>query len=325
VLLAPMAGVTDPIFRRICHRYGADLCYTEMVSAAGLAQGNQATSELLYVDKNEGPLAVQLFGHDPRLMAEQAREAHWRLGGRLALIDVNMGCPARKIAGKGDGAALMRDPELAGRIIAAVAAAVDLPVTVKFRRGYFEGQETAVEFARMAEAAGAAAVAVHGRWATQMYGGRSDRDVIGRVKSAVGIAVIASGDVMGSEDVLHYLHEQGADAVMAARGAQGNPWLFAQAKAVLADVGGADGQAGTDAAGGGGWPDAQPTLKERVAVAREHVLGLYELFGHRLAAMRRHIAWYMKGVEGAAAIRREVNGCVAIDDYLALLSAIEAG
>lgn len=306
VLLAPMAGVNDPVFRRICRCCGADLSYSEMISALGLAYGSARSAELLYIDDLEKPLAVQLFGKDPQVLAEQARLLEERYGSDLALIDINMGCPTRKIAGKGEGAALMRDPALAERILRSVVEVVSLPVTVKFRRGYDAGQETAVQFAQMAEAAGVAAVAVHGRWAVQLYSGQADRQLIGRVKAAVGIPVIASGDVYTPMDVQFYLQEQGADAVMVARGAQGNPWIFSAIKAGL-----------------GATP--QITLTERVTVAREHLCGLNELFPHRLAAMRKHIAWYFKGIPGAVTIRQQVNNCLQLADYLQLLDDIQSG
>ena len=348
VLLAPMAGVNDPVFRRICRRMGAGLTYTEMISAAGLAHQNAKSQSLLLADESDRPLAVQLFGHDPQTMAAQAAALADEYADRLALIDINMGCPARKIASKGEGAALMRDPRLAEQIIRAVATAVSLPVTVKFRRGYFTGTETAVEFARMAESAGAAALAVHGRWAEQHYTGLADRTVISRVKAAVGIPVIASGDVYTTDDIADYLQTYSADAVMVARGAQGNPWIFAQASqlflgrnsgattmeataqqaeqvgAVLlsADVSLTERTAEQTRA----TPlPAQVSLEERVAVAREHTIGLAELLPHRLAAMRKHIAWYFKGIENASEIRRRVNSCVLPEDYLSLLNMIASG
>ncbi|MDR1713899.1 MAG: tRNA dihydrouridine synthase DusB [Coriobacteriales bacterium] len=296
LLLAPMAGVNDPVFRRICKRLGAALTYTEMISAKGLAFGNSRTADMLYMDPTEKPAAVQLFGHEPEVLAAQAAWLEQHHGQDIALIDINMGCPARKIAGKGDGAALMCDAGLAERIIRAVVAATTLPVTVKLRKGYELGEDTAVEFARLAEASGAAAVAVHGRYAMQYYHGPADKQLIGQVKQAVRIPVIASGDVFSSADANYYLQEQGADAVMAARGAQGNPWLFA---------------------------GYQPQLAERVAVAREHALGLAELLPRRLASMRKHIAWYFKGTRQATEIRRAVQVCRTLEDYLMLLGGIE--
>jgi len=297
VFLAPMAGVNDPMFRAICKRLGADLTYTEMVSAKALEYKNLKTKDMLLMLEEEKPVAVQLFGKDPLTLAEQARALEDSFGGEIALIDLNMGCPSRKIAGKGEGAALMRDFALAERILRFVVEAVSLPVSVKFRKGYEHGEDIAVEFALMAEACGVTQIAVHGRTARQQFHGVSDRELIKRVKAAVSIPVIASGDVYCAEDIRSYLEDYGADAVMVARGAQGNPWIFAS---------------------------RQPLLEERVAVAREHAQGLSRLLPHRLASMRKHIAWYFKGCEHASAIRRAVQSCIALADYERLLDQILA-
>jgi nifR3 family TIM-barrel protein len=307
-LLAPMAGVNDPAFRAICKRLGAGLTYTEMISAKGMSYHNAHTRDMLAYLPGEKPVAFQLFGNDPAVMAAEARELEERCGADAALIDINMGCPARKVAGKGDGAALMRDPALAERIIRAVVAAVSLPVTVKFRRGYTRSADTCCDFARMCEQAGAAAVAVHGRTAEQGYKGSSDRDAVGRVAAAVSIPVIASGDVFSAQDVAYYLNEQGSAAVMVARGAQGNPWIFAQARALLA--GDEEGAAHV------------PTVAERAAIAREHTTVLAQLNPRRLPSMRKHIAWYFKGTKCATAVRRQVNICVTLSDYEVLFDAI---
>jgi len=312
VLLAPMAGVNDAIFRSICQRFGADFSYSEMVSAMGLSHQSAKSLELLTNADPTLPFAAQLFGKNPVVLAEQARMLEEQFHENLVLIDINMGCPTKKIAGKGEGAALMRDPALAEQILRAVVDAVTLPVTVKFRRGYFEGDETAPEFARMAEASGVAAVAVHGRWAVQLYRGKADRELIGRVRQAVSIPVIASGDVFSGEDALYYLNEQGADAVMVARGAMGNPWIFAAIKGAVAKTGAAS------------LSTYVPTIGERVAVAREHTLRLFETQPGRLVTMRKHIAWYFSGVRGASVIRQKVNQCVNLNDYINLLGQIEA-
>ncbi|MDR1015676.1 MAG: tRNA-dihydrouridine synthase family protein [Coriobacteriales bacterium] len=296
-----MAGVGDPVFRGICASFGADLTYTEMVSAKGLAYGSGRTEGLLASGEGERRVAVQLFGREPEVLAEQARRLESRHRGRIGLIDVNMGCPARKVAGKGEGAALMREPALAGRILRAVVESVSLPVTVKFRKGYELGEDSAVEFARMAESCGVAAVTVHGRTARQLYHGQSDREVVSRVVQAVAVPVIASGDVFTCEDIREYRERHGARAVMVARGARGNPWIFSDA-----------------------FSDAGPTTEERVRVAHEHTVGLARLAPHRLAGMRRHIAWYFKGTPHAGAIRRAVCDCACLQDYEALLEQILA-
>lgn len=302
LLLAPMAGVNDPAFRLICKRMGAALTFSEMISAAGMRHKNPKTEELLLHLDGEAPFAVQLFGSDPCLLAEQAARLEDRLGDALALIDINMACPVRKVAGKGEGAALMRDPARAARILGAVVTATARPVTVKIRRGFYCGEETCVEFARMAEAQGAAAVTVHGRFAQQLYQGHSERAAVGRVAAAVSVPVIASGDVHSVADVADYFENQGAAAVMAARGAQGNPWLFSH--------------------WAGGASAGQPTHAERTAVAWEHARLLAQADPHRLVGLRRHVAWYFRGMPHAAALRRRVQECVSIDDYRDLMDAV---
>lgn len=226
VILAPMAGVGDEVFRQLCIEQGAQLTYTEMVSAKALSYANEKTAHLLDLAPNEDKVSVQLFGHEPETMAEQAKWVQDSLGSRLFAIDINMGCPARKIAGKGDGSALMRDPLLASRIITSVSNAISCPLTVKFRRGYEEGNETAVEFARMAEESGAAAIAVHGRYAQQFYRGRANWDVIARVKQSVSIPVVGNGDVVDGDTAIALFEMTGCDAVMVGRGRPGEPLGF---------------------------------------------------------------------------------------------------
>ena len=234
LLLAPMAGVSDEAFRTLCLEQGADLAYTEMVSAKGLSYANEKTRHLLALAPGEERVAVQLFGHEPDTMAAQAAWVEQEMGEALAYLDINMGCPARKIVSKGDGSALMKEPALAADIVRAVARAVEHPVAVKFRRGWAEGCETAPEFARRMEDAGAAMVAVHGRFAEQLYRGRADWGVIARVKEAVRVPVTGNGDVRCGADAAAMVARTGCDAVMIARGAEGNPWVFAQARAALA-------------------------------------------------------------------------------------------
>jgi nifR3 family TIM-barrel protein len=305
VLLAPMAGITDPVFRGICKRMGADLTYTEMVSAKGLEYKSAKTEALLIIGDEERPAAVQLFGKDPYSLAEQAKGLEERYWGSIALIDINMGCPVRKIAGKGEGSALMKDPHLAECILKAVVAAVRLPVTVKFRKGYEADEDNAVEFARMAEASGVAAVTIHGRTAQQLYHGQSDRALVARVKEAVSIPVIASGDVFTRADIQSYCEDYGADAVMVARGARGNPWIFAANEASKGVF-------------------QRPTLEERVRIAHEHTQGLAALLPHRLPSMHRHLSWYFKATPHASAIRRAAHSCETLLDYEALFEQILA-
>lgn len=299
LLLAPMAGVSDEAFRTLCREQGADLTYTEMVSAKGLSYANEKTRHLLHLAEGEDQVAVQLFGHEPDVMADQARWVEQEMGETLAYLDINMGCPARKIVSKGDGSALMKTPDLAAAIVRAVCAAVEHPVTVKFRRGWAEGDETCVEFARRMEDAGAAAVAVHGRYALQLYRGRAEWDAIARVKAAVSIPVVGNGDVKCGADAVALVERTGCDAVMIARAAEGNPWVFAQSKAALA-----------------GEPEpAKPSVEERIAMARRHARLLAEREGRNIVRMRKHAMWYMTGLPGAAAARAKLNACVSVEDF----------
>lgn len=299
LLLAPMAGVSDEAFRTLCREQGADLTYTEMVSAKGLSYANEKTRCLLHLAEGEDQVAVQLFGHEPAVMADQARWVEQEMGPALAYLDINMGCPARKIVTKGDGSALMKDPALAAAIVRAVSAAVSCPVTVKFRRGWAEGDETCVDFARRMEDAGAAAVAVHGRYALQLYRGSADWGAIARVKEAVGVPVVGNGDVRRGADAAEMVRRTGCDAVMIARGAEGNPWVFAQAKAALA-----------------GEPEpAPPTVAQRIAMARRHARLLARREGRNIVRMRKHACWYVAGLPGAAAARARINACATVEDF----------
>lgn len=306
LLLAPMAGVSDEAFRTLCREQGADLTYTEMVSAKGLSFANEKTRHLLDLAEGEDLVAVQLFGHEPEVMAHQAAWVEETMGHSLAYLDINMGCPARKIVTKGDGSALMNDPELAARIVSACVEAVDHPVTVKFRRGWAEGDETCVEFARRMEQAGACAVTVHGRYALQLYRGRAEWDAIARVKEAVCIPVVGNGDVRTGADAAALVERTGCDAVMIARAAEGNPWVFTQAKAALEDR-----------------PEpAPPTVEERIAMARRHARLLAKRQGRNIVRMRKHAMWYLAGLPGAAAARAKINACVRVEDFDAVFDEL---
>lgn len=307
VLLAPMAGVTDPVMRLLCREQGADLAYTEMVSSKGLSYANEKTRHLLDLGPGEELVAVQLFGHEPLTMARQAAWVQDELGEHLAYIDVNMGCPARKITSKGDGSALMRDPALAAAIVREASQAVAVPLTCKFRRGYEMGRETAVEFGRALEQAGASALTLHGRYAQQMYQGTADWDCIGRLRQAVSVPVIGNGDIRCGGDALAMLESTGCDGVMVARAAEGNPWVFAGIRAALD---------GRDA-------PAPPTASERIAMARRHARLLAER-GARLAPMRKHACWYLAGLPGAAKMRDRLNHCTSLEDFEAAFDDMES-
>ena len=306
LLLAPMAGVSDVVFRKINRELGADLAYTEMVSAKGLSYANEKTRHLIDLDESEDLVAVQIFGHEPEVMARQADWIEDELGCRLAYIDVNMGCPARKIVAKGDGSALMKTPELAEDIVRAVSRAIEHPLTCKFRRGYNVGDETCVDFARRLEQAGAAALTLHGRFAMQMYNGAADWDAIARVVDAVSVPVVGNGDVASGKDVSRMLSETGCAAVMIGRGAEGNPWIFAEGKAALA-----------------GAPYAQPGIAERLAMARRHAQMLAELSPRNMAKMRKHAMWYVAGLPGASAARARFNYCSTLDDFNNVFDELE--
>lgn len=294
VVLGPMAGITEAPFRGICKRMGATLTYTEMVSAKGLHYNpdSAVSRALLTFSAEETPCAVQIFGAEPEIMAEQALRIVERYGADVACIDINMGCPVTKVVSKGEGSALMRTPELAACIVERVAATCGVPVTVKFRSGWDAASVNAVEFARAMEVAGAAAVAVHGRTRDRFYRGKADWDVIAAVKSAVSVPVIGSGDVFSAADVKAMFERTGVDVVMVARGVQGNPWLFREARALL-DT---------------GEKISPPTGLERVDMAREHAQALVAFGGERaFARMRKHVAWYIHDMPGATHVRERVN------------------
>lgn len=307
VLLAPMAGVSDEAFRTLCKEQGADLTYTEMVSAKGLSYANEKTRHLLDLADGEEVVAVQLFGHEPDVMAAQAVWVEEALGNSLAYLDINMGCPARKIVGKGDGSALMKSPDLAAQIVSAVKKRVKHPVTVKFRRGWSEDQETAPEFAQRMEAAGADMMVVHGRSAEQLYRGKADWDVIKKTKETVSVPVIGNGDVVDASSALKLIEQTDCDGVMIARAAEGNPWVFAQVKAALR----------------GTAIPTLPTAYERIGMARRHAELLTHRSGNNIVRMRKHAMWYMSGLPGASAAREKFNYCVTFEDFNRVFNELE--
>ena len=299
--LAPMAGVADRAFRELCRDYGSAVSVGEMVSAKGLCYGDRKSGELLVLGEAERPGAVQLFGDDPDILAEAARRA---LAWRPDWIDLNRGYPAPKITGSGAGSALMKDPEKAGRIVRAVADAVPLPVTVKFRKGWDAAHVNAVEFARICEANGAAALTVHGRTREQMYQPGADWNIIRAVKAAVAIPVIGNGDVTDAESAAAMYAATGCDLVMVGRAALGRPWVFRQIERYLAD--------------GTLLPD--PPLEERMAVLLRHAeLAIrYKGEGTAMREIRRHAFAYMKGVRGGADFRRRAGLVSSLEELRTL-------
>ena len=296
--LAPMAGVTDVAFRQICAEMGAGLTCTELVSSKALCYRDKKTFSLLQQFPGEHPAAVQIFGNDPVCMAEAAQLAIEYTGADI--LDINMGCPMGKIVNNGDGAALMKDPEKAGRIVEAVVKAVQVPVTAKFRRGWDMGSCNCVEFAKTLEAAGVSAVAVHGRTRAQVYGGNADWNCIREVKEAVKVPVIANGDIWEAKDVLRILQHTKADMAMIGRGCFGNPWLFQQAKAALE---------------GAPIPELPP-LAERCDTAVRQFRLAAEAKGERVAILeaRRHYCWYLKGVSHSGYYKEQIVQMNTLED-----------
>lgn len=302
LILAPMAGVTDKAFRLITKPFGPDLMYTEMVSGKGLFYKSKKTANLLDTNPEEGLVAVQLFGHEPDVLAKIADKA---LSFGAKLIDINMGCPAPKITGNGDGSALMKNPALAGEVIKAVVNAVNVPVTVKFRAGWNENSINAVEFAKIAEENGASAITVHGRTREQFYSGCSNNGIIKAVKEAVSIPVIGNGDITDGPSAKKMIEETNCDAIMVGRGAQGNPWIFKEITHYLKT----------------GEILLSPSLKERKDVALKHLDLLIEYKGDRRGILegRKHMSWYFKGIKGGNLLRAEINKAESRDEMVSLI------
>ena len=287
--LAPMAGIADLAFRELCVQYGAAYTVSEMVSSKGLTMGDKKSAQLLTLG-NDKPAGAQIFGDDPEIMAKAAVKC---LDFNPDIIDINMGCPAPKIAMNGGGASLMKKPELAYEITKAVVQAVDIPVTVKIRKGWDEESVNAVEMAELAEKAGASAVTVHGRTRQQMYSGSVDFDIIAQVKKAVGIPVIANGDIKDEQSAAIMLEKTNADAIMIGRGALGNPWVFSKINAYLDEC----------------RVLPEPSVTQKMAVMLKHIQKIIEYKGEYTAMReaRHHAAYYTKGMRGGAKLRAEIG------------------
>ncbi|MFT9076521.1 tRNA dihydrouridine synthase DusB [Ethanoligenens sp.] len=303
--LAPMAGVADTAFRTICKAHGAAYVVGEMASAKGFVMQATKTAELLSVTTAERPMAIQLFGNDPEIMAEAAQKA---LAFSPDIIDINMGCPAPKVAGNGGGSALLKYPALAGRIIDSVVHAVPLPVTVKIRKGWDAAHVNAVEMAHIAEESGAAAITVHGRTRAQQYAPSADWDIIAAVKAAVRIPVIGNGDVDSPQAAARMLTQTGCDLVMIGRAALGQPWLFEHVETYLRS----------------GELLPEPDVARRMTVLLDHVRLLCALKGERIGMReaRKHAAWYMKGLHGASSLRGEAGKLVVFSDLEQLAARV---
>ena len=322
-LLAPLAGVTAAPMRSLCRARGAALGYTELVSCKGLYYGDNNTERLLMIREDEKPVAYQTFGREPDMISFAVKDFYNR---ENALIDINMGCPVPKIVKNGEGSALLKEPDLVYDLVCAAVKASEeaareaaengnaataegatgvlepKPITAKIRAGWDSESINAVEIAKAIEAAGGAAVAVHGRTRDQFYSGKADWDLIGKVKNAVSIPVIGNGDIFSGEDAVRMLKETGCDMVMIARGALGNPWIFEEALALW------NGEA----------PPEKPSMEERVRVMKAHFLDLKAVKGEYAAVreMRKHASWYTKGLRGSAAMRRRINSIENADELL---------
>lgn len=305
LILAPMAGVTDLPFRLLCSRQGAGMCCMEMVSAKAILYQNKNTESLLEIHPDEGMLSLQLFGSDPKILSEMAKKIEDR---PFAVLDINMGCPVPKVVNNGEGSALMKNPQLVEQIVSAVVKAVDKPVTVKIRKGFDEAHVNAVEIAKIAEAAGAAAVAVHGRTREQYYAGTADWDIIAKVKEAVSIPVIGNGDVTDGASAAALLEQTGCDGVMVGRAARGNPWIFSRIAAWLED----------------GTILPRPDIEEVKQTILYHAQLQLTTKGEYTAIreMRKHVSWYTSGYPNSARLRQVVNQTENYEELCALVEEL---
>lgn len=302
VILAPMAGVTDLPYRVLCREQGCGLVCMEMVSAKAVLYNNRNTKELLQVDERERPVSLQLFGSDPHILSDIAARLE---EGPYDIFDINMGCPVPKIVKNGEGSALMKDPALVEEILSAMVKAVKKPVTVKIRKGFDDASVNAVEIAKIAEACGVAAVAVHGRTREQFYSGKADWDIIRRVKEAVRIPVIGNGDVFTAEDAKRLVDTTGCDGIMVARGAKGNPWIFREITEYL-DT---------------GRKAERPSVRELKEMILRHGRMMLKFKGELagMREMRKHVSWYTAGYPNSAALRNDINMVSSMEELEALI------
>lgn len=301
-VLAPMAGVSDRAYRELCVRFGAAYCVSEMVSSKALSFNSKKSEELMEISDLERPCGIQIFGDDPKCMADAAKHA---LENKPDIIDINMGCPAPKISSNGSGSALMKNPRLCGEIVKAVTAVTDTPVTVKIRKGWDDDSVNAVEVAKICESAGAAAITVHGRTRQQYYKPPVDYDIIKAVRESVSVPVIANGDIDSAEKAKEVMDITGCDLVMIGRATLGNPWIFSQINAYLEN------------------PNVKihtPDLEERLGVMIEHIGKMVEYKGEHMAMLqaRKLVVGYFKGIKGAAALRNEAGKIKTLDDLYEL-------
>lgn len=303
VFLSPMAGVTDLPFRLICKEQGCGLLYTEMINGKALCYDDENTKKMLKIEEEEHPVAVQIFGSEPEFMG---RAAEIMNDYSNEILDINMGCPAPKVVKNGDGSALMKNPKLAEKVLKAVVKNSKKPVTLKIRKGWDDSSVNAVEIAKIAEACGISALAIHGRTREQFYTGKADWNIIAEIKKSLNIPVIGNGDVFTIEDSINMLDKTGCDAIMIGRGAQGNPWIFKRINHYMNT----------------GEILPEPTLNEKISTAIKHLKLAVEEHGEYVAVreMRKHIAWYLKGLRNSARLRDEIN---KIEDYQEVVSKLE--
>lgn len=306
--LGPMAGVTDLPFRILCKEQGVDLLYTEMVSAKGILYENKNTEALISIDEREHPIALQLFGQDPYIMSEMAKRIEER---NFDILDINMGCPVPKVVNNGEGSALMKNPALIQQIVSSIVKAIEKPVTVKIRKGFYKEECSAVEAAKAAEQGGASAIAVHGRTREQYYAGKADWDVIKQVKEAVAVPVIGNGDIVSPKDAEHMLSYTGCDGIMIGRAARGNPWIFKQVKEYLDN----------------GTLIEKPDIEELIDMILRHAKLQIQWKGQYVGIreMRKHVAWYTAGYPGSSKLRNLVNEVENLSGLSDLLEGYRAG